>query len=138
MRSLDEILSEKAQQQFQTAIVETLDFSQWTVENREEKLNTLRNIASQVAVYTEDFTKQLIETTIANNSILYYKLMLELITSEVEILAGLREELDVVENENIPVDVNWLTEHIRSRYKEIGTLSQVITEKLEGGAAEEL
>lgn len=138
MRSLDEILSEKAQQQFQTAIVETLDFSQWTVENREEKLNTLRNIASQVAVYTEDFTKQLIETTIGSNSILYYKLMLELITSEVEILAGLREELDVVENENIPVDVSWLTEHIRSRYKEIGTLSQAITEKLEGGAAEEL
>jgi len=138
MRSLDEILSEQAQQKFQEAIIETLDFTQWTTENREEKLNDLRQIASEVAAYTENFVKQLLETNIENNSVFYSKLILELIASEVEILSGLREELDMIENDNIPVDANWLTDRIRDRYKEMAVINQAISNKLEGGVTEEL
>ena len=96
MRSLDDLLTEKAQDYFRERFAEALDPSTWTKDNRDEKLVNTRAICTELAEKTEEFVKEILDTTIDGKSLLHWKVLEQFITGEIETLMGYRDELDRV------------------------------------------
>lgn len=121
MKSLDEILSEKAQLEYKDRLAEILNPTTWTKENREEKLKEVRALAESVCSTSEKFVKELLEKECNGHSIIWQKILQQFVAGEAEMLLGFREELDqLVEiTPELPVDYAWLNEAIRQRYIEI-------------------
>jgi len=141
MRSLDDLLTEKAQDYFRERFSEALDPSTWTKENRDEKLVSTRAICSELSEKTEEFVKEILDTTIENKSLLHWKVLEQFITGEVETLMGYRDELDRVPVEmldTLAVDYLWLSDRIRERLIELSELNNKIEHILDTGETQEL
>lgn len=140
MKSLDEILSEKAQVEFKDKLAEVLDPSTWTEENRESKLKEVRTLAESVCDVTEKFVMELLETQVNGRSVLWNKIREQFISGEVELLLGFRDELDSIEDiSTLPISYEWLNAKIKERYKEIGDTNVAVSKAMDPtGDVEEL
>jgi hypothetical protein len=128
MKSLDEVLSERAQSEYQTKLMKVLDPSTWTIENRDSKLTEIRTLSEEVCDTTIEFIKELIEKQVDGKSVLWHKIKEQFISGEIELLTAFRSELDAADSApEIPLDHTWLSNHIKARYKEVVDLNEKIT-----------
>jgi hypothetical protein len=128
MKTLDELLSERAQAEYQDALAEVLNPASWTTENRDEKLSEIRRLAEGVCSISEDFVKELLTSQVGDKSILWHKVREQFIMGEIELLMGFRDELDVLTEipPEVPISYDWLNSQIKERYKEVATLNEQI------------
>jgi hypothetical protein len=129
MKSLDELLADRAQAQYRDSLAEVLDPASWTQENRDSKLKEIRALAEGVCDTTEDFVKEIMATKVGDKSILWHKIKEQFISGEVELLMGFRDELDTLDTlpPDIAVSYDWLNDQIKQRYKEIHNINLEIS-----------
>lgn len=130
MKSLDELLSERAQAEYHNRLSEALDPETWSVENRDGKLAQVRTIAEGVCDVSVAFVQDLLETQLEGKSILWHKVREQFILGEIELLGGLRDQLDSLAQgiNELPIDYDWLNHHIQSRYVELNNLQEQINQ----------
>jgi hypothetical protein len=142
MKTLDELLSERAQAEYQNALVEVLDPASWSAENRDTKLQEVRKLAEGVCDISEEFVKELLATNLEDGkSILWHKIREQFIMGEVELLMGFRDELDSMPEigPDVPISYDWLNAQIKARYLEISTLNETINKiTAQEGSVEEI
>lgn len=129
MKTLDELLSERAQAEYQNALAQVLDPASWAAENRDSKLQEVRSLAEGVCNISEDFVKEMLEAKLEDGkSILWHKVKEQFIMGEVELLMGFRDELDSMPEigPEVPISYDWLNAQIKSRYAEIADLNIAI------------
>ena len=61
MKSLDEVLSERAKEDYQNKLIAILDPSTWDLQNRDDKLSEVRSVSEEVCSTTIDFVRELID-----------------------------------------------------------------------------
>lgn len=126
MKTLDELLSERAQAEYQTALAQVLDPASWTSSNRDSKLSEIRNLAEGVCNISEEFVKEMLDAKLEDsNSILWHKVREQFIMGEIELLMGFRDELDSMQDfpDDLPISYDWLNAQIKNRYKEISDIN---------------
>ena len=101
METLDNILNDRIETIFQDKLKQLLDLSQWTAENRDEKLSGVRNIANSITDEGLSLVKEVIEKTIEDKTLLEYQIKMQLISGEIEILRSLRNQLDTANDEEL-------------------------------------
>ena len=132
MKTLDELLSERAQAEYQNSLAEVLNPASWTAENRDDKLVEVRRLAEGVCDISENFVKDLLETKIDSSSVLWLKIKEQFVMGEIELLMGFRDELDSVTETpiEIPISYDWLNAHIKARYEEIIEINEKISKAM--------
>lgn len=141
MKSLDEILSERAQEVYQDSLVDILNPASWTTENRDSKLLEIRKLGELVSKTSEDFVLELLNTTLDDGkSVLWHKINEQFTIGEIELLSNLRNELDssVEIPIDLPFDYEWLSQAIKERYSLINSRVQQIGEVMSKSGVEEL
>lgn len=128
MRTLDELLSDRAQEQYRESLTKVLDPTSWTKENRNSKMEEIRTLANGLCDTSEQFVAELLTTKLNGKSIMWCKIREQFIMGEIELLMGFRDELDtaVTIPDTTPIDHEWLTAEIQARHKEIGITNQEI------------
>lgn len=132
MKTLDELLSERAQAEYKNALSQVLDPVSWTEANRDAKLAEIRKLAEGVCNISEDFVKELLTKEIESKSILWHKIKEQFIVGELELLMGFRDELDSLGDQpmNMPISYDWLNTQIKLRYQEITNLNIEISKAI--------
>ena len=141
MKSLDEVLSERAKEDYQNKLIAILDPSTWDLQNRDDKLSEVRSVSEEVCSTTIDFVRELIDNQIDGKPILWLKIKEQFIAGEIELLTSLRAELDSMLEiaPEVPISHDWLSENIRKRYKELAELNEAIEKAVENsGEVEEI
>ena len=139
MKSLDELLIEKAQKDYQLKLVEILAPETWTEANRDQKLKEIRELSIEVSDLTEKFVKDLLETEVSGKSLLWHKILEQFISGEIQLLAGFREQLDSNQRgvlSSFPVTYQWVAENIQKRYDEIRASSTLLDKTFDGDVEE--
>jgi hypothetical protein len=139
MKSLDELLIEKAQKDYQLKLVEILAPETWTEANRDQKLKEIRELSIEVSDLTEKFVKDLLETEASGKSLLWHKILEQFISGEIQLLAGFREQLDSNQRgvlSSFPVTYQWVAENIQKRYDEIRASSTLLDKTFDGDVEE--
>jgi hypothetical protein len=126
MKTLDDLLAERAAADYQEKLGELLNPDLWTNETRDERMTDIRKLAMEMGDRSQEFVQQMLDTQFEGKSLLYWKVLQQFIAAEIEMLHNFRNDLDVTSPEalaDIPVDYNWVNEGIKSRYQEIGDLA---------------
>ncbi len=142
MKTLDELLSEKAQLQFQDKLISIIDPATWTSENKDEKLADMRQISQDVAAQAVNYVKEMLELEIDGRSLIEWKIYEQFIGAELQLLMAHRDELDADTEYNLtsyPYDYTWLISAIRSRVQELAQIETSLETQLRPeGTAEEI
>lgn len=136
MKSLDELLSQKAQELYSDELVKLLDPSTWDSSNRDTKLVEIRTLTEGICTLACDMIRSLLETTHNDKPLIWHKVRQQFIIGEITMLTGFREELDTADDITaVPVSYEWLNKQIRSRYEELVEINNMLadyeTEKVE-------
>ncbi len=127
MKTLDEVLSERAQEIFKNRLAEILDPSTWDASNRDAKMEEMRKVSTEVADEAHSFVRDLLETEVHGRSILWWKVMEQFIGAEYELLLGFFDQLNNSNDTELsayPFDYEWLIKGIRQRVKEVSDLER--------------
>lgn len=115
-QGIEEFLSNKALEEMQSRLRDSIDPKNWSVASRDGELDKIISIASDIVDDSVPATIKLLLTEIDGKNLLYWNVRLTLLGSLLEYLENARRELDWItesERENIAVDSNWLTGRIR-------------------------
>lgn len=131
MKTLDDVLSERAQTMFQEQLIDVVDPTTWTTANRDEKMSQMRSLSEQVADQASEFVKEMLETEIEGKSLITWKVLEQFIGAELQLLMAHRDDLDAAPDESLPdfaVSYDWVTTEIRKRVMELTQLGMVLAE----------
>lgn len=116
-RSIDELITEKALDSYQDTLRDLMDVKSWTPETRDEKFEQIQEITNEICRISVQHTEELMRKELNGNSVLYWKLREQFVTSQLEFLKTLLDELHSFNEEemkDLPVDYDWVIAHIRS------------------------
>jgi len=131
MKTLDELLSERAQSQFQDELAATLDLNTWTTENRDSKFLEIRTIAEGITSASEEFVKDLLSTEVEGKSVLWHKICEQFMIGEIELLRGFRDTLD--SPNTAPYEFlthEWVSKKIKERLEAIQEINEKINREM--------
>jgi hypothetical protein len=127
MKSLDEILTDSLPEDLTQTFYSALDLSQWTKENRDEKILEIANVFQDYSKITAEFIEDLLKPTATGPSMLELKLKYQFILGELEFLGTLRSQLDTAADlSEFPIDYDWVNEKIRQKYQELKDLENTL------------
>lgn len=141
MNSLDDLLFSQIPAQLHKRMENVLDFNTWNLDNRDSKLDEVRECARQIASETNNFVHELVTTTNNNQTLLYWRVLLAFITAERDFLTDLRSQFDYLTDTDLhkqPITYEWLTEQIRLRITEIANLNLASTDQINESSIDEL
>jgi len=141
MKTLDDLLAERAATEYQDKLGELLNPELWTKETRDTKMKEIRMLAENMAEQSGEFVKEMLDTMVNDKSVLYWKILQQFIAAEVEMLHNFRSDLDITSEEalnDLPVDYTWINAQIKSRYQEIGSLGASLDSEVTATEVDEL
>lgn len=133
MKSLDDLLSQRAGAEFQEKLAGAMDPRGWTAENKDEKIAEARKIIEEITDQAVLFVQETIDKKIDGKSVLFWDVLNQMLTGKLEILLNLRDEMDGtpdVSLENLPIDYDWITKQIRETIKESLNIESKISREL--------
>lgn len=130
MTTLDQILTQRIIEEHKDAMTQTLDLTTWNAENRDERLGAARELGHRIAERGVELVAETLSREVEGKPLFYLILLTSVIMGELELLYSMREEFDVVPDEDLesyPVSPAWLTEKIRERIQELASMHAMVT-----------
>lgn len=125
--TLDDMLSARAHALFGAVLEELLDYSKWTLENRDECLAQSFDTLTQITDESVKITAEIIEHQVEGKSLLYWMVVNQYKQYMYQTLEAYRRTLDFKESlESTPEHYEWCNRKIKTLLVEI----QEIEEKL--------
>lgn len=110
------LLSESATRAFEDRIQALVSIERWTKSNRDSMVKELDDLIKQVSSEASHFTKSLLDVEIEGTPLLALIVYRELLSTYIQFLKGLREDLDTLKEEDgSSPDYNWITNVIREK-----------------------
>lgn len=118
---------------YQEEMEDALDITLWTKENRNEKLEKIGKINDGIADRALEISNKLPSLEIQGKPAYYWKVRTEWLDSEIEFLKSIRDDMDMVTDEEmsqIPFDYEWINQAIRKRIQERFTIGNFFNDAL--------
>lgn len=116
MKSLDDMLAERALEMYQERLLGLMDVKQWTRETRDAKFAEIVSMSEEICTEAERYTMEILTHELEERSVLYWKMRSQFLTGQLEFLKQVLNEVhEFSEDElaTLPVDYDWLLAQIR-------------------------
>lgn len=140
MNTLDNLLSARAIDCFRDQLESNLNYSTWTANDRDQRLEDAMQSFKNIAVDTDAFTQRVLTLEIEGQTFLSWKLTSQFLASMVEFLRNMREEYDFLDDmarTECPYDQQWLSDKIRQYGMESAEIEQRIESAVSALIAQE-
>lgn len=111
MLDIDVIFSELVEQMFGDRLNEALDTTQWTVENRDQKVDEIISICQEISDELPQFMESVLQPNMQGKSFLYWRMLRQFYSSLAEHMTNMRNEYDMLspdQRTQVCVDYEWM------------------------------
>jgi len=134
--TIDDVLFSILSSSYPKEFEKLSDPSEWTPDTRDAQLKLMREVSEKSVIEAQKLLKTMLTEQFEDKPVSEWIFLRLSKVVEVDFLRGLREQLDTDEGDLF--DYEWLGARIRECYKELETLTDIVSRALEGSGIEEL